>query len=140
MTYREKLLKERPDRVGDWFTGGCFSCPGAYWPDAPEPQHGGNCDISGGHDGMVCRACWDREIPEQTGTMHDPVNHPSHYCRDGAMESIDEMRLIFGDEVVMHFCLCNAWKYRYRAADKNGAEDMAKSDWYIKKYKELKKR
>lgn len=70
---------------------------------------------------------------------HDPVNHPSHYCREGAMESIDEMRLIFGDEAVKHFCLCNAWKYRYRAADKNGAEDMAKSDWYIKKYKELKR-
>ena len=38
----------------------------------------------------------------------------------------------------MHFCLCNAWKYRYRAGDKNGMEDIAKSDWYIAKYRELR--
>lgn len=68
-----------------------------------------------------------------TGT----VNHPGHYNREGGMECIDEMLLIFGKEAVMHFCLCNAWKYRYRAADKNGAEDMKKSDWYLAKYKEL---
>ena len=66
------------------------------------------------------------------------VNHPSHYNREGSMECIDEMILIFGKNAVMNFCLCNAWKYRYRAADKNGAEDLAKSDWYLHKYKELK--
>jgi hypothetical protein len=54
------------------------------------------------------------------------------------MECIDEMVLIFGKEVVIGFCLCNAWKYRYRAADKNGEEDLKKSDWYLAKYKELK--
>ena len=68
----------------------------------------------------------------------DIVNHPKHYCRQDAIECIDEMLLIFGEEAVMHFCLCNAWKYRYRAADKNGEEDLKKSDWYLKKYKELK--
>lgn len=67
----------------------------------------------------------------------DMVNHPPHYCREGGMESIDEMVLIFGKEAVMHFCLCNAWKYRYRASSKNGEEDLKKSDWYINKYKEL---
>ena len=45
---------------------------------------------------------------------HDAVNHPSHYCREGSMECIDEMILLFGKE-----------------------EDMQKSDWYINKYKEL---
>lgn len=69
---------------------------------------------------------------------HDVVNHPKHYCREGAMESIDEMLLVFGKEAVMNFCLLNAWKYRYRAADKNGAEDLRKSDWYMSKYEELK--
>ena len=53
------------------------------------------------------------------------------------MECIDEMILVFGKEAVKHFCLCNAWKYRYRAADKNGEEDLKKSDWYLSKYKEL---
>lgn len=63
---------------------------------------------------------------------------PKHYNREGGMECLEEMILIFGEEVVKHFCLCNAWKYRYRAADKNGEEDIRKSDFYIKKYKELK--
>jgi len=67
----------------------------------------------------------------------DNVNHPQHYCREDAMECIEEMELVFGIEAVKHFCLCNAWKYRYRSADKNGSEDIAKSDWYIRKYKEL---
>lgn len=68
----------------------------------------------------------------------DPVNHPVHYEREGAMECIDEMLLIFGKEAVMNFCLCNAWKYRYRASAKNGDEDYFKSDWYLRKYRELK--
>lgn len=68
----------------------------------------------------------------------ETVNHPKHYNRENGMECIDEMILFFGKEAVMNFCLCNAWKYRYRAADKNGEEDLKKSDWYIQKYKELK--
>ena len=68
----------------------------------------------------------------------DPVNRPKHYNREGAMESIEEMELILGREAVMHFCLCNVLKYRYRAASKNGEEDLKKSDWYMRKYKELK--
>jgi hypothetical protein len=68
---------------------------------------------------------------------HDPVNHPSHYCQDGQMECIDEMVMFFGKEVVKHFCLCNAWKYRYRANSKNGKEDLKKAAWYVHKYREL---
>ena len=70
--------------------------------------------------------------------MADNVQHPKHYNREGGMECIDEMILVFGEEAVKNFCLCNAWKYRYRAADKNGEEDLKKSDWYLNKYKELK--
>ena len=68
---------------------------------------------------------------------YNVISKPKHYNREGAMESIDEMELIFGKEAVKHFCLCNAWKYRYRAIDKNGEEDLKKSDWYLRKYKEL---
>jgi hypothetical protein len=67
----------------------------------------------------------------------DNVNHPNHYCREGAMETIDEMLLLFGIEEVKSFCKLNAWKYRSRALYKNGEEDIAKSDWYLNKYKEL---
>lgn len=65
----------------------------------------------------------------------DNVDHPKHYNR--SVECIDEMIAVFGVEAVKHFCLCNVWKYRYRASDKNGQEDLEKSDWYIKKYMEL---
>ena len=67
----------------------------------------------------------------------EKVNHPSHYNREDAMECIEEMVLVFGKEAVKNFCLCNVWKYRYRAADKNGETDLKKSDWYMEKYKEL---
>ena len=68
----------------------------------------------------------------------EKVNHPSHYNREGAMECIDEMLLFFTKEEVLSFCKLNAYKYRYRAADKNGKEDLKKSDWYVQKYKEIK--
>lgn len=68
---------------------------------------------------------------------NNKVDHPSHYNREGGMECIEEMELIFGRRAVISFCLLNAWKYRYRAADKNGVEDIKKSDWYLAKYKEL---
>jgi hypothetical protein len=74
---------------------------------------------------------------EEPVIEHDVISHPKHYCREGAMESIDEMVLLFGKEVVKHFCLCNVWKYRYRSNNKNGEEDIKKSDWYVQKYKEL---
>lgn len=78
------------------------------------------------------------EEPQPKPVFNDVVHHPSHYCRDGAMECIDEMLLLFGKEAVMHFCLLNAWKYRTRCLNKNGVEDLNKSDWYIRKYQELK--
>ena len=68
----------------------------------------------------------------------EKVDHPAHYNREDAMECIDEMILVFGKTATMNFCLCNAWKYRYRSADKNGEIDLKKSDWYMKKYRELK--
>lgn len=69
--------------------------------------------------------------------MTDTVNKPPYYNREGAMETIDEMVLLFGIEETMSFCKLNAWKYRSRALMKNGIEDLEKSDWYLKKFKEL---
>lgn len=79
-----------------------------------------------------------RENEEKKAPADKIVNHPDHYNRENALQCIDEMILIFGKEAVKNFCLCNAWKYRYRAMSKNGEEDLKKSDWYIRKYKELK--
>lgn len=68
----------------------------------------------------------------------DNVSHPSHYCQPGSIECIDEMIAVFGVEAVQEFCLLNVWKYRKRALFKNGEEDIRKSDWYMKKYIELR--
>lgn len=80
-----------------------------------------------------------KEIKEvlEVAEQFDNVNKPKHYNREGGMQCIEEMELIFGREAVKIFCKLNAWKYRYRAADKNGEEDLRKSDWYLNKYKEL---
>ena len=72
--------------------------------------------------------------------MGNNVEHPKHYNREKGIECIEEMIEVFGIEAVKNFCLCNIWKYRYRAADKNGEEDLDKSDWYMQKYIELQKR
>ena len=63
------------------------------------------------------------------------VNHPNHY--QGKNECIDVMIAMFGVEAVKHFCMCNAYKYRFRADKKNGAENIAKAEWYESKLIEL---
>ena len=101
-----------------------------------------HCDLSCSEE--PCYSCYDHnhwEVPDiysEEVPAHDSVNHPSHYCQEGSMECIDEMVAVFGREAVMHFCLLNVWKYRKRAVFKNGEEDLKKSDWYMKKYIELK--
>lgn len=70
--------------------------------------------------------------------MQGGVEHPSYYCDDGGMECIEEMKLVFGLEATMHFCLLNVWKYRKRALNKNGKEDLDKANVYMKFYKEIK--
>ena len=62
------------------------------------------------------------ESPEQA------VNHPAHY--QGRRECIEVMRSLFGKEAVIDFCKCNSFKYRFRASEKNGAEDIEKAEWY----------
>lgn len=79
----------------------------------------------------------EKEKMSKTETT-DPVNHPSHYTQN-KFESIDEMMIAFGPEVVYHFCICSAWKYKNRAPFKgNFEEDMKKADWYLTKAKEIK--
>lgn len=69
---------------------------------------------------------------EENDEEHDAVNHPSHY--EHGIECIDEMILLYGVMETMSFCKLNSHKYRKRAFDKGGKEDMDKSDWYMKEY------
>lgn len=66
----------------------------------------------------------------------DNVNHPAHY-ETGKFECIDVMIETQGVEAVKDFCVCNAFKYLYRHGHKNGAEDIQKAIWYLKKWVEL---
>lgn len=58
MTYREKLQKDHPNRIGDQFCGGAALCPKSYvyeeiFPceDAPEI--------------ITCRECWNRKVGDK---------------------------------------------------------------------------
>lgn len=88
-----------------------------------------------------CDACYDRNmyVPEEVDTEEnsdsEAVNHPNHY--QGKNECIDVMLAMFGKEAVKHFCMCNAYKYRFRADRKNGDEDIKKAEWYETKLIEL---
>lgn len=77
---------------------------------------------------VIKKAFGDEESDEE----HDAVNHPSHY--EHGIECIDEMILLYGAVETMSFCKLNSHKYRKRAFDKGGKEDMDKADWYMKEY------
>lgn len=66
------------------------------------------------------------KAPEQ-----EMVHHPAHY-NQFKRETIEEMRLLFGDEAVIGFCKCSAWKY-IRRADFKGkkTEDLKKAEEYM---------
>lgn len=70
---------------------------------------------------------------------HDVVKNPSHYT-DGQIECIDAMIDSQGVSSVQSFCICNAFKYIWRAKKKNGLEDIKKAQWYLNKYIELEEK
>ena len=62
----------------------------------------------------------------------EQVNHPAHYQKNGK-ECIQVMEEKYGPMAVYNFCICNAFKYEWRAGEKddNSAEqDLAKAKWY----------
>lgn len=78
----------------------------------------------------------DRQKKEKRYFYMDYVNHPCHYDT-GKFECIEVMQETQGIEAVKSFCICNAFKYLYRHANKNGLEDIKKAQWYLNKYIEL---
>ena len=62
------------------------------------------------------------------------VIHPEHYNKEGRKECWDEMIEIFGEEAVAIFDILSAYKYHYRAGDKEGnpeEQDVAKIKNYM---------
>jgi hypothetical protein len=69
----------------------------------------------------------------ESDSMTNKIDHPDHY--KGPYECIDLMREIYGDEAVRYFCICNAYKYRFRAGAKQteaAQDDIKKAEWYEK--------
>ena len=64
--------------------------------------------------------------------VHDPVNSPLHYKREG-VECIDAMKQTTSQEGFEEYCRLNAFKYIWRANNKqNKEQDTQKAIWYLR--------
>lgn len=78
---------------------------------------------------------WPQEILSDTKQsdkeqQYESVNGPAHY---NGTECIENMRKLYGDEAVRWFCICSAYKYRFRKGNKPGAPaemDEGKAHWF----------
>ena len=72
----------------------------------------------------------DDEDESEDSADYEYVNGPAHYH---GTECIENMRKLYGDEAVRWFCICNAYKYRFRNGSKPGVsakQDDEKAHWY----------
>lgn len=72
----------------------------------------------------------DDEDESEDSADYEYVDGPAHYH---GTECIENMRKLFGDEAVRWFCICNAYKYRFRDGSKPGVaaeQDEKKARWY----------
>ena len=58
MTFKERLALERPNKVSDWYLGGCYGCPYQYGYEVEKL-----CVTNKGSLIGDCEGCWNREIP-----------------------------------------------------------------------------
>lgn len=66
--------------------------------------------------------------------MSDLVIHPEHYNKEGRKECWEEMIEKFGPMAVAIFDILSAYKYHYRAGEKDGnpeEQDLAKIENYM---------
>lgn len=99
----------------------------------------------------ICDSCgwefaYDQSLPcpddnDRTTNQYaqtDIINHPEHYA--GSIECIDAMVAAYGEEQVAIFCKLCAFKYLWRLEKKGDCkEDAGKAQWYLGKYKEMKR-
>lgn len=72
---------------------------------------------------------------DKENDKNDLVIHPNHYNKEGRKECWDEMIEIFGSDAVAIFDVLSAYKYHYRAGNKDGnpeEQDLKKIDNYMK--------
>lgn len=69
------------------------------------------------------------------------IDHPKHYNIAGRKECIEEMIGRWGTGFVALWCEMTAYKYEYRAGEKennSSEQDNKKREWYLNKAKELR--
>ena len=70
--------------------------------------------------------------------MHYPVNSPIHYADGNGVECIDAIEASMSTEEFKGFLKGNVQKYVWRYSQKNGAEDLKKSKWYLERLIKLR--
>lgn len=120
MTFRERLRLEHPDCVGDIYTGGCSGCPKTYGYEA---QRVCPWEYSCQENPIICKVCWNREMPESEFTtaddyicvVKDAVNEWLNNSRCSSasdkIKSIDSMIIVLQEA-------------RMRLEDKHGQETV----------------
>lgn len=106
---------EEEDDEEDLCDGDCDHCKS----DAPDTDS----DCS-------CNPVENENTAQPDEQPYEYVNGPAHYH---GTECIENMRKLFGDEAVRWFCICNAYKYRFRDGSKPGVtaeQDEKKAHWY----------
>lgn len=63
--------------------------------------------------------------------MTENVNSPSHYGQ-GKIECIEYIKDFLTQEEYIGYLRGNIAKYLHRWREKNGLEDLKKSEWYLK--------
>lgn len=82
----------------------------------------------------------ENKMSEKTNVDLSQVDHPKHYQQDGRLECLEEMLLMFGKENVITWCRMTAYKYYYRAGNKeheSADKDRAKAMFYLNYVKKL---
>lgn len=100
-----------------------------------------DCDADCDH--CDCDSCVEHTTDDESVNcvveQYESVNGPQHY---NGTECIEEMRNLYGDDAVRWFCICNAYKYRFRKGNKPGvdaAQDESKARWYEKYASDMKR-
>ena len=101
--------------------GDCENCEHTELDDRDEEDD--ECD---------CCDCEEDEHPDAQPDVpqYEAVNGPDHY---NGTQCIEQMRHLYGDDAVRWFCICNAYKYRFRKGHKPGVDaeqDEQKARWY----------
>lgn len=87
-------------------------------------------DVSDPDSGCSCDPDENENAAQPDEQPYEYVDGPAHYH---GTECIENMRKLFGDEAVRWFCICNAYKYRFRDGSKPGVaaeQDEKKARWY----------